>query len=62
MNQADKKFVTTKVVAEECGVSTSTVLMWIKHNQLEAIMLPSGHNRVARAELDKFKNSLKTNH
>lgn len=57
-----KQFVSTAVVANDVGVSKSTVLVWIKSDppQLDAIRLPSGHYRVHVDELARFKKSLRT--
>ena len=52
------KFVTSGVVAKECDVSRPTVIKWIEMGLLESKKLPSGHNRILKTELERFKKSL----
>lgn len=51
--------LTTRDIAEYCQVSKSTVLEWIKSDQLQAFRLPSGHYRIDRMD---FREFLKTWH
>jgi excisionase family DNA binding protein len=52
------QFVTTQVVASECGVCKATVLRWIEKGHLKSLKLPSGQNRILKEELERFKKSL----
>lgn len=48
----NKTKLTSKNVADYCQVSKSTVLQWIKDENLKAFRLPSGHYRI---DVDDFK-------
>jgi len=50
-----KDWLTPKEVGEQCGVSKSTVVRWIKSDKLIAIQLPSGHYRI---KPESYKNFL----
>lgn len=50
------KFVTTTEIANECGVTRTTVLRWIEKGYIKGTKLPSGWNRILREELERFKN------
>jgi len=51
------KFVTTTEIAEECGVTRTTVLRWIEKGYIKATKLPSGWNRILWEEFERFKKS-----
>ena len=46
--------LTTQNIATYCQVSKSTVLEWIKSNQLKAFRLPSGHYRIDKKDFRDF--------
>jgi excisionase family DNA binding protein len=48
--------LTTGNIATYCQVSKSTVLQWMKNDELKAYQLPSGHFRITKEE---FRNFLK---
>ena len=49
-----KKRIKVKDIADYCMVSNITVRRWIKHGELTAIRLPSGHYRVNIVDFRKF--------
>jgi excisionase family DNA binding protein len=48
--------LTASNIATYCQVSKSTVLQWIKDNNLKAYQLPGGHFRIDKED---FRNFLK---
>jgi excisionase family DNA binding protein len=46
--------LTARAVAEVLGVSTETVLRWVRRGELPAIRLPSGALRFPLATLDEW--------
>ena len=46
--------LTSQDIASYCQVSKSTVLNWIKHGDLHAFSLPSGHYRVDKKDFREF--------
>ena len=46
--------LTARVVAEFLGVSTETVLLWVRRGELPAIRLPSGALRFAEPALNDW--------
>ena len=46
--------ISTGFIAECCGVSTTTVLRWIRKGYLKAFRLPDGHYRINRKDLAVF--------
>jgi excisionase family DNA binding protein len=48
------EFLTTGAVARRCGVSKVTVLRWIEKGTLVSFKLPSGQNRISRADFFSF--------
>jgi excisionase family DNA binding protein len=53
------RYVTTSFVAENCGVSTVTVLSWIEELRLPAFRLPKGHYRICRDDFIEFMEKYK---
>jgi excisionase family DNA binding protein len=47
--------LTTANIADYCQVTKSTVLVWIRGNNLKAFRLPSGHYRI---DVNDFKDFL----
>ena len=47
-------YLTTGVIARQCGVSKVTVLRWIANGNLKAFRLPGGQNRITRHEFLSF--------
>jgi excisionase family DNA binding protein len=47
--------LTTANIADYCQVTKSTVLVWIRDNNLKAFRLPSGHYRI---DVNDFKDFL----
>ncbi len=47
-------YLTTGVVARQCGVSKVTVLRWIEKGNLAAFRLPGGQNRIHRDDFFSF--------
>lgn len=54
LQQSDKEYLTTGVIAAYCGVSKITVLRWIAKGHLRAFRLPEGHYRVHTENFDDF--------
>jgi len=48
------EYLTTGAVARYCGVSSVTILRWIRKGHLPAFRLPEGHYRISRDDLSKF--------
>ena len=48
------EYVTTGTIAHYCGVTSVTVLRWIRQRQLSAFRLPGGHYRIHRGDFSKF--------
>ena len=46
--------LTSQYIATYCQVSKSTVLEWIKSDQLKAFRLPSGHYRIDKNDFREF--------
>ncbi len=53
------KYITTRFIAEHCGVSTVTVLSWIEEKRLPAFRLPKGHYRIYRDDFIGFLTKYK---
>ena len=49
-----KKNLTTGTIAEYCGVTSVTVLRWIRKGHLPAFRLPSGHYRIRHGDFNDF--------
>lgn len=49
-----KNWLSVGRVGEYCLVSTATVRRWIKHGDLSAMRLPSGHYRIRLADFKDF--------
>lgn len=47
-------YLTTRKIANLCGVSPTTIIRWIESGDLKAFKLPSGHRRVLLEELIDF--------
>lgn len=41
-------------IAAHCGVTRKTILRWVNDGHIESYVLPSGHHRVAPAEVVRF--------
>lgn len=54
-----EKTFTTFQVAEICGVYPSTVINWVKRNQLPAYTTPGGHRRILESDLQAFLEKYK---
>jgi excisionase family DNA binding protein len=56
LKDSDKRNVrlTSSNIAAYCQVSKSTVLEWIKSDNLKAFQLPSGHYRIDREDFRDF--------
>lgn len=52
-------WVRTSEAAEALGVSRKTVVTWIHQGHLRASRLPSGHYRIAVAELRRLQKKTK---
>jgi len=48
------EYLTTGVIARQCGVSKVTVLRWIEKGNLTAFRLPGGQNRIHRDDFFAF--------
>ncbi|MFC1902115.1 helix-turn-helix domain-containing protein [Chloroflexota bacterium] len=48
------EYLTTGVVAKQCGVSKVTVLRWIEKGDLPAFKLPGGQNRIPGEDFFAF--------
>jgi two-component system response regulator VicR len=48
------EYLTTGIVARNCGVSKVTVLRWIEKGNLTAFRLPGGQNRIHRDDFFAF--------
>jgi len=48
------EYLTTGAVAEYCGVTSVTVLRWIRKGHLPAFRLPEGHYRISRNDFGEF--------
>jgi len=46
--------IRVKEIANQCMVSRTTVLRWIKQDKLQAIRLPSGHYRIKYMDFEDF--------
>jgi excisionase family DNA binding protein len=46
--------LTTSYIAAYCQVSKSTVLQWIRDNDLKAYQLPGGHFRITKEDFRDF--------
>jgi excisionase family DNA binding protein len=46
--------LTTSYIAAYCQVSKSTVLAWIKNDELKAYSLPGGHYRIDKEDFMNF--------
>lgn len=43
-------------VASMLGVTVQTVLRWVKMDLIDSILLPSGHRRFRKSDIDIIKN------
>jgi excisionase family DNA binding protein len=46
------RLMTARMVADQLGLTTETVLAWIRQGKLPAFRLPSGQIRVSEDQLD----------
>jgi excisionase family DNA binding protein len=58
-NQKKRKGIsvslTTQELAVELGVTSSTIIAWIRSGVLKAYRTPGKHRRIPREEVEKFK-------
>ena len=50
------ELLSTGEVASALGVTINTVKRWAREGEIEAIVLPSGHHRIPRAELERLRH------
>jgi len=48
------RLLTARVVAEQLGLCTETVLLWVRQGKLPAFKLPSGAIRIRESDLDRW--------
>lgn len=48
------EYISVGFVAKRCGVSNTTVLLWISTGRLPAFRLPGGHFRVGSGDFAYF--------
>lgn len=51
---AGDDYLTTRQIANLCGVSTTTVIRWIDTGKLKGFKLPSGHRRAVYGDVSEF--------
>lgn len=51
----NEEMLTTGDVARRLGVTINTVKRWAREGRIEAVLLPSGHHRIPRAELERLR-------
>ena len=54
LEQSLPEYITTGTIARYCGVTSVTVLRWIRQKQLAAFRLPGGHYRIHRNDFGNF--------
>lgn len=53
-----KNWMTIKQVAGMMGVTTQTVRNYVSEGRIKAIILPSGHRRFYKKDIEEFINGL----
>lgn len=48
--------LSTGDVARALGVTINTVKRWVRQDEIEAVMLPGGHYRIPRQELERLRS------
>lgn len=52
--QPMEELMTPGEVADALRVSLSTIRDWVREDRLEAVLLPSGHRRYRRSQIEKI--------
>lgn len=55
-----KNWLTSKQIAELLGITTQTVRNYVSEGKINAVILPSGHRRFYKQDIEKFINELST--
>ena len=50
----EKKYYTTHEVANLVGVTSTTIIKWIKDGKIFAYKTLGGHRRIGRSDIDKL--------
>lgn len=56
----ESKFLTGPQAARKLGVTGQTVRQWVRSGRLPAVMLPSGHLRIAAEDVEAILQTRRT--
>lgn len=56
MNSEESELIKIGVAAKELGVNRATLRDWVEKGLIGCIVLPTGHRRFKRSDIEKIKN------